>query len=780
LGYERFYLSPVEYWIMGDRWRSLSITVILLLLMILESGVASGQGLDGLDSKTRLGEAPPSPPRDLDYSQQAHEITLKWKSPSDWGDWKEWRGYHIYYIDGYGNQRTADTIRDPEKTHTHKMVRYGWEYFVAAETDINKSSYIGPLIPKDTVGPWVEVMSYPDEIFFNRLYNISASVHERNTINRVALEFSMENGTVIFNNSMERIGGDNEGEYYSANFYISPTDSKISFRVVSCDSAGNWNSTRSYEVEVIEENNPVLLDDRTPDSVPEGSYFEFQVEAKDDTSIFIVEIFYRRAGGSMERIVLNRTTGNNFSAPFFVGGDIRSIYYKVKIVDVFGNFYTTHDERKITVQDLTPPAIHGYWIGGEARTGEYLEFTINASDNDRLMKRILICSFDNSSEVSLEVEGDSHSLFIEPHVREITYHWIVIDRSGYNASTIDEFVPVRDILPPTVDLIDEVDIPTTGDEFSIIAQAEDNHNLSDVTLYYRFGENSTIKVSWLSDSGSGYIGSFMIPFDFVGILEYWISAADLQGNIFNTSISRHKVQDNDPPNLQFIEDQEGIVGQFFEMYIVYNDNIGVNRVVWSDSPGDSQFDRMYFTPIYPIHQLVTVTVYDEAGNSVERQFMIRIDDDDHGSGQSGGSTDFSSNEEDDLSTGCCISVIVMVVLISILVALIQNRFKTAKNDKSSTIPNKKPAAPYKGAVDEDSVTYDVGDIMIEVRDGVDDDGLDLRKKIHKGPVPGEVKALEDIHESEVPFEEEDPPMIIETGSKEGPRVLSAPPGFAEE
>ncbi len=779
---------------MGEMGRFCHLLMVFLLIISFSFRSTIANGMDSRDEDqealTRLGEDPPSPPLNLRYTEEAHRITLRWDPPSDWGDWTEWRGYHVYYEDDYGNPHTADLIKDPEQTHTHKMVRYDWKYWVAAETDINRSQYSGPIIPKDHLGPWAEVLSYPLKMVFGKDYTISVAVHEVNGLNRVILEFRDGNDSILFNRSMVHVGGDTYGEYFSRNVSLNNTISNASFRIVTCDSAGNWNSTGLFSVSTIEYDLPLLLYDNTTSSVREGDILEFDIEGWDESGLKQVEILYWRGTEEANSVTLDSTEGLRFTGSIEVGKDIRPIHYSIRLEDIYGNTFTTSDFRTVTVIDSTPPIILDNWVSGVPGTGENLTFNVNVTDNGPMDLARFYYRFDNSSVFEVTVFEWSYSFFIDPSARNITYSWEVMDRAGNRNATNETTLGIRDLIPPSIEIISETVEPTTGDPFNMEVEARDNWNVSNVTFYYRFGENSPVKIKWIYDTGSGYEVSLDLPIDYDGILEYWFSVEDTSGNVFNMSIEQKDIIDNDPPYIQIIEDQSGLVGEPFELNIVYNDNIGVTYVEWKDSPVISNTDRIYFTPIFPIHQTVSVTVYDKEGNFHTRQFILHVTGDQtDGSFPSGGSgSDSDPNGDQEMIGVCCGSFFIIIIFLIILVNIFKKKTKPASEKLEPRAPIPMPAARGKG-IDKGEMEIDqLDDPGSVATDTVDrDKGADLYIGDRFNEIPIEEEDQSDllgiIEDEEIlqymPVHDSGGPRILDPPGTNGPRVLAPPPGFEE-
>ncbi len=774
---------------MGERG---NLLLILISFSILFSLISTSISINGLITEVNEWEpprrsdgTPPSPPRNLDYEEEAHRVTLQWDPPIDWGDWTDFRGYHVYYEDPWGLPHTADRIRDPDKTSTRKMIEYDLKYWVASETDVNLSDYIGPIIPRDNVGPWVEVLSYPENITFGEQNNIMVAVHELNDINRVVFEV-WHDDVVFLNRSMDHDGGDSGGEYYSYDFVLNHTFSDVSLRVISGDSAGNWNGTDFLSVRTMEKNKPVLVKDRTPQIVMEGEDLEFNVEATDDTGLRSVDVIHWREGEQKQPLPLVHSSGDNYTASIYVDFDIRPIEYEIRLIDTYNNTFETPETRTVNVIDVTDPVIEGTWISGVIGTGENITLGINVTDNGEMELIRLFYGFDNSSLESVLAPNGSHTFQIGSDVKSLKYGWEVMDGSDNKNSTELVSIPVKDVIPPTADIIVESDKATTGDPFEIEVIAEDNWNVSDVTVLYRFGEDSPISLAFVYDRGDGYTASISIADDAKDFVEYWASVSDESGNMINTTVYRTDVFDNDPPVLQPIPDQRGTVGQRFHMKIYYRDNIGVTRVVWKDNPGVGEMDKMSFTPTIPVNQLVTVGVYDDAGNYDVEQFMLYIEESEGGGSYpgSGSSSEDIQEDDTDFTAVCCGAVFLIIILIVILTNVLKKSLPGNKKDKKPQMPLPMPAARGKKAVSEEGESYQVGRVWVDVREGEDSE-----YSSDSGYQPDIVEEIEDVEEEPadkpleappIPDEEMDKPRVLRAPSEDTPGVLAPPPGFEYE
>jgi hypothetical protein len=197
-------------------------------------------------------------------------------------------------------------------------------------------------------------------------------------------------------------------------------------------------------------------------------------------------------------------------------------------------------------------------------------------------------------------------------------------------------------------------------------------------------------------------------------------------------------------------------------------------------------DKMSFTPTIPVNQLVTVGVYDDAGNYDIEKFMLYIEEAEGGGSYPGSGSSSENNQEDDtdFTVVCCGVVFIIIILIVILTNVLKKSKPGKKKEKKPQIPLPMPAARGKKAVSEEGESYQVGRVWVDVREGEDSE-----YSSDSGYQPDIVEEIEDVEEEPadkpleappIPDEEMDKPRVLRAPSEDTPGVLAPPPGFEYE
>ncbi len=150
------------------------------------------------------------------------------------------------------------------------------------------------------------------------------------------------------------------------------------FRTV--DSSGNWNHTDEKEIEVTDNDGPVLISGETPDEAFTGDDFLIKVTAEDNIFVEMVEVVWRFGTEGGENSTELELDSGYYEYPISIPIDsIDPLIYKLLITDTSGNTYES-DETTITVTDTISPTVDPV----EDITiyqGQELNVTVIAEDN---------------------------------------------------------------------------------------------------------------------------------------------------------------------------------------------------------------------------------------------------------------------------------------------------------------------------------------------------------------------------------------------------------------
>ncbi len=152
----------------------------------------------------------------------------------------------------------------------------------------------------------------------------------------------------------------------------------LHFVVRARDTSGNENSSAEMEVEVVDNDEPYLLEDLTEPTAYTGRDHTITVRVDDNIAVRKVVATYSFDGGDTLEGILEPTTSLH-SLSIHMPEDARVLEYRITVVDTSGNTNGT-EVRKVAVLDVIAPTISG---SGDfsIHTGDSFILTANGGDN---------------------------------------------------------------------------------------------------------------------------------------------------------------------------------------------------------------------------------------------------------------------------------------------------------------------------------------------------------------------------------------------------------------
>ncbi len=246
---------------------------------------------------------------------------------------------------------------------------------------------------------------------------------------------------------------------------------------------------------------------------------------------------------------------------------------------------TENTDMVITVDtdDGTPPAISDVSVGSIADTSCTVSWTTDETSDSRV-------NYSKNSDLSsnqTEYDADmvtSHSVTLTNLEPNTKYYFEVFstDISGDrakadNSSDYYSFTTLSadDVPPAIVDLTGSN--PTTGEDFTLVANASDDRGIESVVVNYSFGTSSHQNKSMVKSGDNWTYTIGEVPSD-AEVLRYNVFVNDTSGNVNSTGEISLNVIDNDPPNLTDNTVGEGTTGDPFEFSVNVTDNIDTSEV----------------------------------------------------------------------------------------------------------------------------------------------------------------------------------------------------------
>ncbi|MDI6703627.1 MAG: FlgD immunoglobulin-like domain containing protein [bacterium] len=445
---------------------------------------------------------------------------------------------------------------------------------------------------------------------------------------------------------------------------------KITYYLKASDKAGNEirdpYGEGEYEIEVRDDDKPIIiLNSDNPLKADTGDTITIRATITDNIGVKKSVLRYEPSD-AIEKPVspvefrdgrVDLTISKNFK------GDLR---YWVEAEDLAGNKRrepTGDGRHTISIGDTISPEITelkdleveaGKEVVVEAKvtdniTGDIDKVTLEYSPKDKATPNSPVSMVYNPDtkryEVTLGIASD--------YVGDIDYYVRASDLSKNESTSGNYKIKVVDKEPPVISGLYNIS-GTTGDEVVVTCKVSDNisDGVKDVRLYYepdKAIEDTKQPVYLTYNKGKGqYEVGLKVASDYTGVIDYYIEAEDIAGNVSMSRLYNISVTDNDKPtvrltesdisSLPFINPTTAIAGDQIKISVEVSDNVSVEDATLrykdregehlvtmeiediDEDPGDGVIEKGIATYVIdiPLNQTEPITysviVTDKAGN----------------------------------------------------------------------------------------------------------------------------------------------------------------------
>ncbi len=330
------------------------------------------------------------------------------------------------------------------------------------------------------------------------------------------------------------------------------------------DTWGNWNRTMVMDIDIIDDDGPVIEVHTDAINPTTGDELEFSATVQDVFGVDRVCVIYWF--GDDTTIATNATmvprdvtgigNGTYILSGIMVGHDLAPLNYRILALDVHGNWNGT-DQLWAEVIDNDLPEVLEDLSDNDGTTGDGLRLSISVRDNIGIGQVWVVHSREGTGPTReamtamdvTETGNGIYSIVIKvpiDYVGGIRYAFNVSDTSGNHVESVEVVLVIRDNDPPWIeDRTDER--PIVGLDLMFVVEVWDNIDLGEVLLEYRYGDQDPQTVAM---EGNGvFTFTIGIPRDLpVGdrVMRYRYHAVDGVGNP-NTSAYREVISVNPPP-----------------------------------------------------------------------------------------------------------------------------------------------------------------------------------------------------------------------------------------
>jgi len=588
-------------------------------------------GVDGFIAILNLS-LPPTPPLSLDHELGNGFVQLSWEPPLKDGGLPV-RGYKIYKTEPdlpeYICKEVGSDILSFNDTEMINGRTY--RYRVTAFNDLGESLPSPQITVEDTVPPTISFIGPDDDPTTGDRFVVRCRVKDNVLIDGVFIEYRFDLEPRK-NWSMEYQGND----IYSYSLDI-PTNATgvLNLKVSALDPSWNWKRSEERTFDIMDNDLPVLISDRTVKHATTGSDFTFTVSVNDNIGIDKVMLEYRYNDETPKSARMN-SLEDAYSYNINVKDVVGSIHYSYHLIDTSGNWLNT-TASSILLQDGIPPVIKKDLSQDQASTGDEFVFKAEVYDTYGIYSITVEHWIGNSPHQFLDMIGDgTYSVSTAlPNNQIGTMRYIIraSDEAGNTAETATVSVVITDNDKPTLKEYLGANNTFTGDDYSIKASFSDNIGLEQVYVMYRFGSGNEAE-GQMVELSNNYLFTVNVPVYSVDPLIFSFIITDKAGNELRTGPFTIPVRDSILPKIEVSSPVTARTGEEITVNYSASDNIGVTNITWDGpyaviEPGAI---RCYFKKAGEYQYNLTAT--DAAGNIGSAKVLLIIEAQDHENGRS--------------------------------------------------------------------------------------------------------------------------------------------------
>ena len=503
-------------------------------------------------------------------------------------------------------------------------------WFNDTSNNVNRSGMVNVTITDDDL-PVLDMDSSPDTGTTGDLYNFNISASDNIGI-----------GSIYANWSHARLGANKSltprQGYWMGSIDLDDNLINMTYTLYVIDTSNNIYAVPKESVVVLDNDDPAITRNNSPNSATTGDQFTFNVTVADNIGVESANVSWSHAA-LLKNEPMNDDGGGTWSLTVSLGHNTADLIYSVQVNDTSGNHF--RGSSRVQVSDNDAPTL--VWdnspLGGT--TGDNYTFDVSVLDNIAVDSVNVTWSHGAlSGNCSLNDHGAGIwglSITLDHSLDDLDYSVQVNDTSGNFFRETSSTVPVADNDFPS--LLDHTpEGGTTGDLFVFSIQTSDNIGIASANVTWTHGEIADNTP--MNDLGDGN-WSIAISLDHsLGNLSYSIQLNDTSGNIVRSGEQNLSVTDNDRPSFSDNTPNTGTTGDEFHFNMSVFDNIEVAsvHVNWShgEQAGNLSLLRMenhWLGNLNLSHDLepMTYLIYggDTSGNiHISSMFSVDVSDND--------------------------------------------------------------------------------------------------------------------------------------------------------
>jgi len=433
----------------------------------------------------------------------------------------------------------------------------------------------------------------------------SANVTDNMGVHTVMFDFKI-NGRSYYNWSVSNRTQDS----WEITIILPSNATTIEYRFRGNDSSDNWGKIGNFTRDVIDNDEPVF-GTLWHNELTTGDVELFSANITDNIGIHTVIFDFKINGTSHNNWTVTNITENSWEISIVLPLNAVNLEYRFWANDSADNWGKTENNTHIVIDN--DKMMFGTLWHSPLTTGNQAVFSINVSDNIGLnevwFNYILIDVDFNDHTYNYLVTNHTDvlsweiTIMIPPDTTYIVYHFRATDMSDNGNETSIEGSSIVDNDLPVLGEDLSAEIPSTGDSYTFSLTASDNIELANVSVWYKFDNDSPFNVS-MHNEGGFWTKTIDIPAKSFN-LTYCFYIEDNTGNCLAVNKSLKNIHDNDRPWMD--EDlTTGIVttGEVFVFSVDALDNVEINSVyVQYSFDNGTEFNRSMFNSDEKIYSL---------------------------------------------------------------------------------------------------------------------------------------------------------------------------------
>jgi hypothetical protein len=222
----------------------------------------------------------------------------------------------------------------------------------------------------------------------------------------------------------------------------------ITYRWEVEDLYGNVLVSNTEYVRVVDDDDPVIVEDRTAEVAHMGSPFTILVTVSDNVGVGLVEVGYTLGDDDPVTVTMapgtEGTHSHTIAIPAYVAGPLS---YRIRVVDLAGNEFNG-TPREVPMLDASPPEVLGLTWSDPVK-GLDLTVVLDATDNVGVVYASILYRFGDGGRTRLDMDEQLEAVIAVPRRPAGDLHMVLTvgDEAGNQVVGEETIVPLVNAAP---------------------------------------------------------------------------------------------------------------------------------------------------------------------------------------------------------------------------------------------------------------------------------------------------------------------------------------------